>query len=202
MKNKFKIVISLEKFFADAYDFDNERESDLKSYPVFLNYFRNLKTITEKDIIIGINFTYGWMPTIFKFGKGEIEKAVKILNSVKDGNAISIIELNILKELFNNSLVGTTKLLHFISPQNYAIWDSRVFRYLTGQEPYKNRLDNFEAYLEYNQFCHEISSQTNYQLVHNYVENKIGYQLTQMRATELVMYHKGSKASNIKKNAL
>jgi hypothetical protein len=54
-----------------------------------------------------------------------------------------------LKRAFNNSLVGTSKLLHFIHPKQYAIWDSWVFRFLNNEEPHKYKLEKPKTYLEY-----------------------------------------------------
>lgn len=72
-------------------------------------------------MIIGISFTYSWMPTILKSMKLEnTEKAIILLNKVKRGKILSVDELLILKETFNNSLVGSSKLLHFINPEKYA----------------------------------------------------------------------------------
>jgi hypothetical protein len=189
----FKTNISFEKFYADSNNFEVKlnMKSFIDSYPIFLKYFNDLDNISKENIIVGINFTYGWMPTIFKFGQEEIEKSISILNAVKEGNTISIENLQILKRIFHNSLVGTSKLLHFISPKNYAIWDSRVYRYLMGQEPYNYRVENIDLYLDYLHFCNEISSEKKYPSVHNAIETKVGYSLTNMRAIELVMYHMG-----------
>ena len=72
-----------------------------------------------------------------------------IFNKVKQGHLISTQELQILKNAFNNSLVGVSKLLHFIQPEKYAIWDSRVFRFLSGNEPHVSIFKQPETYLSY-----------------------------------------------------
>lgn len=61
-------------------------------------------------------------------------------------------ELHILKKVVNNSIVGVSKLLHFISPEVYTIWDSRVASYLEVKDI--NNVQNFCNYLEY---CHVVS---------------------------------------------
>ena len=100
---------------------DLTKENYLISYPHFINYFKNLERISLENMIIGISFTYSWMPTILKSMKLEnTEKAIILLNKVKRGKILSVDELLILKETFNNSLVGSSKLLHFINPEKYA----------------------------------------------------------------------------------
>lgn len=128
-KSNQEIIKQLTKI---ANKFDSTKENYLHSYPHFLKYFEKLDTINLENLIIGISFTYSWMPTILKsIQLQHSEKALSILNEVKNGKKINKEQLATLKEVFNNSLIGTSKLLHFINPNQYAIWDSRVFRYYT-----------------------------------------------------------------------
>lgn len=192
MIDTFKHNISIDKFFRDGTNFEVKRKSDYLSYPEFLKYFSNLKTITRHNLIIGINFTYGWMPTIFDFRSDNFDKAIEILNEAKNGNNLDVDNLVLLKGLLNNSLVGTTKLLHFINPDNFAIWDSRVYRYLTNQEPYDNRIGNCNAYLDYLAFCDYLTKQKEFSSLKKNIEKQVGYPMTAFRVTELVMYSNGN----------
>lgn len=47
-----------------ANNFKSTEENYLLSYPYFLNYFQNLESINLENLVIGISFTYSWMPTI------------------------------------------------------------------------------------------------------------------------------------------
>lgn len=204
MKNKeemlktFKENISINKIFTDESTIDIPKDrSDFISYVEFIKYFSDLKTITKHNVIIGINFTYGWMPTIFDFRSNDIELVTNILNKAKLGQMLNENELEILRKCFNNSLVGTTKLLHFINPNIFAIWDSRVFRYLTNQEPHSYRLDNCKSYLYYLEFLKYLTEQPDYIKIHNSIIKKIGYEMTKFRTVELIMYLKGGKDSSL-----
>ncbi len=79
--------ITIEKLIVEAENFGIENKSDLVSYPEFIKYFSSINKIDKHNLIIGINFTYGWMPTIFDFKTNEIYKnidlAVEILNRAK-----------------------------------------------------------------------------------------------------------------------
>ncbi|MBW3469682.1 hypothetical protein [Arthrospiribacter ruber] len=65
-----------------------EIKSFFISYPYYLQYFKNLPgdEIKIENVIIGISFTYSWMPTILKNiniqNKSEI---LKVLNNAKKG---------------------------------------------------------------------------------------------------------------------
>lgn len=162
-------------------------------YPEFIAYFQNIqKPLTKHDIIIGISFTYSWMPTILKNISGIDENIIRILNDAKKGKNLGKNDLEALKKCFNNSLVGSSKLLHFVNPEVYAIWDSRVFRYLTKKEPY-NQVENADAYISYLSFCNFIINNPKFTILHDTIESKAGNKLTKMRAIELLFFHNGTK---------
>lgn len=115
------------------------------------------------------------------------------MNEVKRGGNLTVDNLILLKGLFNNSLVGTSKLLHFINPDNFAIWDSRVYRYLTNKEPHDYRIGDINTYLDYLAFCTYLTKQKEFNFLQNRIENLIGYSMTAYRVVELVMYSNGAK---------
>ena len=188
----FKRKITTDKFFQDGTDFKISKHTYYISYPDFLKYFNDLKTINRHNLVISINFTYGWMPTIFNFCSDDFDAAIKILNRAKLGKTPTVNELQLLKEHFNNSLVGTSKLLHFINPNIFAILDGRVYRYLTGNEPYSNRIGNCSGYLNYLELCDYLTKQKGYKALHKSIEKKVGYSMTTFRTAELIMYCKGA----------
>jgi len=169
-------------------------DSYLLSYPEFITYFANLETITRHSLVIGAHFTYGWMPTILtlKFERQEPEDAlsgaVAILNEAKRGRLAGEKELEVLRDLINNSVVGASKLLHFINPHVYAIWDSNVYTYVNGKQPYHYQVNSPRNYLAYLDNCEEITRDKGFDHVHRSMNEKIGYEVTAYRALELVMY--------------
>ena len=188
----FSQNITIDKFIQDGKNFAQnqsnfniEKHSDYISYPEFLRYFEEIRTIDRHNLIIGINFTYGWMPTIFDFRSSKFTEAIEILNRAKEGSIPSINELNILKELFNNSLVGTSKLLHFINPKVFAIWDSRVYYYLTRQKAHDYRIGNPILFLAYLDFIHSITSDEKYDEIHREIVKKIKYKMTKLRTADI-----------------
>jgi hypothetical protein len=193
MIETFRQNITPDKFIKDARNTAIQQRSDFISYPEFLKYFKNLDEITKHNLVIGINFVYGWMPTIFDFRSDNFDEAIKILNKAKNGTElITEDDLKLLKGLFNNSLVGSTKLLHFINPDKYAIWDSRVYRYLTNNNNY-NQIENCNNYLDYLTFCQELINQEGFSLLKNQIEESVGYLMTPFRIADLIMYSNGGR---------
>lgn len=185
-KSSQEIIEQLTKI---ADNFDSTKENYLLSYPHFLNYFKNLKTINLENLIIGISFTYSWMPTILKSIKIENpEKLLSILNKVKNGQKINEEQLATLKRAFNNSLVGTSKLLHFINPKQYAIWDSRVFRFLNNEEPHKYKLEKTNVYLDYIELIEKLKTEKTFETFYQLMNQKVGYEITENRALELAFF--------------
>ncbi len=179
----------IEQLTKIANNFDSTKENYLVSYPHFLNYFSNLQIINLESLIIGISFTYSWMPTILKSIKIENkEKILAILNEVKNGKQINEEQLATLKAVFNNSLVGTSKLLHFINPKQYAIWDSRVFRFLNNEEPHKYKLEKPKVYIEYLNFIENLKNEKTFDSFYELMKQKVGYDITEYRALELAFF--------------
>ena len=125
-----------------------EHQSYLISYREFIDYFKNLEKIEFHNFIIATHFVYGWMPKILQLRNLPEENnfmnlcstLLSTLNKIKRRLEISDTELNILVTVINNSIVGVSKLLHFINPEDYAIWDSNVYRYIYEEEPYNYRV--------------------------------------------------------------
>ena len=179
-----------------ANNFKSTEENYLLSYPYFLNYFQNLESINLENLVIGISFTYSWMPTILKaLNLKNTEKVLFILNEVKKGKLIDEQQLTTLKTTFNNSLVGTSKLLHFINPKQYAIWDSRVFRFLNDVEPHKYRLEKPRAYIEYLKLIEELKNEKAFTAFFELMKQKVGYDITEYRALQLAFF-KGTPFQN------
>ncbi len=171
----------------------NPKHSYLVSYREFLTYFASIDTITPHHLIIGAHFVYGWMPTILELyiTPESLPLIVKILNEVKHSTLIGTPELIQLKSAINNSLPGTSKLLHFINPYQYPIWDSRVHRYINGKDAYNYQISKPENYLEYQRNCHRLAANPGFPAIHRSMNTKIGYEVTPLRAIEMIMYLNG-----------
>lgn len=79
-----------------------------------------------------IAFAYSWMPTIPNVKVispeewTELKNYISRLDSLKEDELSALLEKLIPK--INNSIVGTSKVLHFISPNCMPIIDSRVLK--------------------------------------------------------------------------
>ncbi|HTK19204.1 MAG TPA: hypothetical protein VL442_06825 [Mucilaginibacter sp.] len=104
------------------------------SYKAFINH----PVKDSSDLIRLIAFAYSWMPTMAKFKSKlpeDIDSLIKTFNSFSELKDLSELDRkekelqNIvyrLVSLINNSVVGTSKVLHFYNPAIFPIIDSRV----------------------------------------------------------------------------
>lgn len=182
--------LNFETIFEDASNvFFTENNSYIKTYPEFLKYFKNIdgEQISEHNLVIASHFVYGWMPTIINLSLKDKDEVLSLLNDVRRGRILEVSELKILKNSINNSLVGLSKLLHFINPNDYAIWDSRIFRYLTEKKSTYG-IDNPELYLNYLNGIKIISEHKDYSKLHELISRNFEYEIYPTRAIEITMF--------------
>jgi hypothetical protein len=160
------------------------------TYFAFIAYFQELYEITSENVIIGANFTYGWMPTMLRLKNSNFEEAAEVLRQAKFREALTNRDMQVLIDLMNNSIVGVSKLLHFVNPEDYAIWDSRVAAYLDPDMSYYS-FQRTATYREYLAQCCEVSQMNGFSSFKQTIDRKVGRSVTALRAIELVMYSKG-----------
>jgi hypothetical protein len=133
------------------------------------------------------------MPTIFNFKfykyEDELNNAVELLNYVKSNNLLNKKELENLKFLFHNSVVGMSKLLHFINPKLYPIFDSRILQFVSNHsQQNQHNIGSVELYLEYIKFCNLIRKDDRFNHFKNEVHSYFKTEMTDFRSADLVMY--------------
>ena len=51
-------------------------DSYIKTYPEFIQFFKNINSISKYDLVISSHFVYGWMPTIIELKFQDIEEVL------------------------------------------------------------------------------------------------------------------------------
>ena len=182
--------LNFETILKDAEKFlRTENDSYIQTYIEFIKYFEQINAgeINEHNLVIASHFVYGWMPTIIHLKLEQKEKVLFLLNAVKSGHILKVNVLVILKKSINNSLVGLSKLLHFINARDYAIWDSRIFRYLTEKKS-SYGIDRPQLYLDYLKGIKDISENEDYKKIHDLISRNFEYSIYPTRAIEITMF--------------
>ncbi len=93
--------------------------------------YMNTKCNSFDDLKIIAGMAYSWMPTMLSFYGNNVDekKLMKLIASFKQNDLDCRIELATeLSKIINNSIVGTSKVLHIINPDFAPMIDSRVVR--------------------------------------------------------------------------
>ena len=166
-------------------------DSYLKAYPHMLSYGQNKDSFTESDFVVLSHMVYGWMPTIITIDKSGQSVALKtgaaLLTKAKIKGALTEQELEQLKSLVNNSIVGVSKLLHFVNPEKFPIWDSRIFQYCYRKKAHSSA-NNVKRYLKYIELLNELIEKKPESDIFKSINNKLGYKVSKFRVLELVMF--------------
>lgn len=158
----------------------------LISYPYLVNYFEKANSIHPSELIIGNAIVYGLMPTTMNLKRGYFEDLLDPLNQLKEnGSRLSVENFSKLKKLVNNSVTGTSKLLHFINPKIYPIWDSRINRFITGSKSSTNTISRYEEYLSN---FDELNQDKRFGIITSSLSKKIDYEISNSRAFEMILY--------------
>jgi hypothetical protein len=164
------------------------------SYNALIQFTReSISKIDETTLIALAHMAYGWMPTMLK--KTEIRKDyLEILRRINAGeNTIDLYRK--LSSITNNSIVGASKLLHFINPEKYGIFDSRVYKSITrckttdanNGKKYVIYISKVRELIEQNEH-HQLKEIKNELIKKNYLEKEH----TPFRTIEVCLYA-GSK---------
>lgn len=147
LKAYIKKELQKKKWSPTSYNLSNAREHYYHlTRPLFLKYSENISQLDKDDFLSLMALVYSWMPTIPKVSYSQdiderLNKAVLFLNKIKVWD-IDMVHLEQYREDFSNlkwiinkSDVGMSKVLHFVNPNLFCIYDKRIgetIRKVTG----------------------------------------------------------------------
>ena len=188
--------LTLNRLEKDAIDFDVfDSYVYKKSYFEILSFFQEERILQESHLIIFAQIIYGSMPTMVNINLKNKDKLLAILSKARDGGEVNLEEIKIIKEYINNSLVGTSKLLHFLNPKMYAIWDSRIYRYITGKSN-SHGIGDVKTYIAYLESIKYMSSQDGYEKLHQKIAKHFEYDIQPSRVMEIIMFQTDKQMKN------
>jgi hypothetical protein len=162
--------------------------SYIKSYESIIDFFNDIQ-LNENSLIQGAHMVYGWMPTILNITKHDLDTQNVLLSLEKISKEIDEANLNVIIKFMNNSIVGASKLLHFMYPEKYPIWDSKICEIISG----KSHHQKVQNTLNYINYCEAIQNLIN-ELPENLknfkreFEEIFKYKISNVRATELMLF--------------
>ncbi|HFH3921568.1 hypothetical protein OFL57_22465 [Pseudomonas aeruginosa] len=166
-------------------------QSYIRAYPHILSALKTPYVLDEQAFVCGAHMVYGWMPTILEIHVSEsidVHAGVALLNKARTAGRLSREEIEQLAGLVNRSVVGASKLLHFVNPEAFAIWDSRIYRFLHQKPAHAYRVNNAGEYETYLDLLQRLQQDDRFPELHASVNRKMGYAVSPLRALEVVMF--------------
>lgn len=186
-------VEACERVFRVGRPIEVPRTSYIESYPHLLAYFASVQTLAREHIVCGSHMAYGWMPTILELRPTTVcwgQSVDRIAGLLNDGRhrLLDESEMRFISSVVNNSVVGTSKLLHFVSPSRYPIWDRIIYRFIHRRQPHDYQVNNTRHYMCYIESLTTLLTHPHFDALHGEVNQTLGYDVSGLRALELVMY--------------
>ncbi len=189
-----KIPLDEIQEYVSSFDKPNSNVEDsyTKSYCALLSYFSNKDQLTKDQLIVGAHAVYGWMPKILRIDLDESD--VKALNQAKQSVKLFPEQLIKLRNSIGNSIIGVSKLLHFINPSFYPIYDTHIYKFLCSHNDSNNKghfyqVNNIEVYQGYVQSMRDAAETEQGKVIKTLVSANIKYDVTPIRAIELSMFY-------------
>lgn len=107
---------------------------------------------------------YGWMPRVIRIDSPYLKSVLVAINDALNIERESFSKVDIMS-LANclHSLVGASKVLHFINPTVFPIWDRRIEELRIGKKPSQSHMGNIESLFSYIHDVHKIVMDDNFQ---------------------------------------
>jgi hypothetical protein len=195
------------------------------TYDRYLQYFREKRgqRLTEQDLYVGFAFAYSWMASIKQLDPAlsTVNTAVAALNQLHGMQPAELdvqahasadvpqehIERLVAKaeplRYFLGSVIGTSKLLHFVNPEVFPIWDAVIHRY--SRLPKASAADSLKVYAQYTYAVHQLAGHPDFETkihqplveametAHRAISDKYRApeRMGKVRATEFIMFFGG-----------
>lgn len=175
----------------------------LKSYVALLKVANGVKDQGDGDGLLGLSLAvYGWMPTILKKSDfahlghewDNLIGEVRGCRNIDDG--ITLIK-RLGRPVISNSWVGSSKVLHFLNPKVFPIWDSLVA--LASGHSTRGHYETINSYTSYmGRLRGSLDSPCIKQVQTAFRDANHPYIPSSVRSLELILYHDGRiiKAAN------
>ena len=157
------------------------------SYPELIQATNCLaKNFWEKCVPMVAHLVYGWMPKILTYSR-EIDQDQFIFRATEvtdQKDALRVVE-TIQFPPTNNAWVGMSKTLHFLNPNYFPIWDSKVAKVLGVSS---TKMGKKDIYIDYMKFVFSNTEEYFVGVVQEEFKNKTNYNISKVRAVEFTLF--------------
>lgn len=171
----------------------------LRTYPALLSAVKNLPRDPEALLYQVSTIAYGWMPRVVRLDRTYVESATTGLSLALAATSPQE-HSSIIKDVSAclHSVVGASKVLHFLKPEIFPIWDTKVARAWQNGEPPTGTMTKPENYIDYAMQVHRLRETADFRSFFAEFEaayaarlERLGirrYSLTEVRAIEAAAF--------------
>lgn len=174
----------------------------LSTYPEIISFLQGIDEIQASQFRQLALMVYGWMPRVLRIDLAHFQLAVRAANIAAHATTKTYSNIPI-QHVANclHSMVGASKLLHFINPNVFPIWDSKIQAFRGLPNGYYD-MSNVGNYIEYVNDVHAIATEEGFNDFYNQYcaaheirlnQSNIGiYQVSHVRAIEVSAFELAS----------
>ena len=160
----------------------------VKSYPLLLKSTAHLCDAMGSNAVPGVaHIVYGWMPTILQnlTFDDHINDHLIAARQINDFQSAFNLVDGLETSPINNSWVGLSKVLHFINPEFFPIWDSVVAKHFGVSN---HKIKQKKIYTKYMKFISENLEFKSVSTVQDLFEKRANYTISKVRACEFILF--------------
>jgi len=163
----------------------------LRSYHPVMRWFATADWKNGDSLVVGSTLIYGWMPTRLHLSvPSSSDEQPSFPSLLKRQKEIDFDTFKSAVDWFGGSVVAASKFCHFVNPDFYPIWDSRIALLLIQRHHYYS-VNSQPKYESYFRECHRIASSELGTLAVQHVSPIVG-KVSTIRAIELVLFQASS----------
>lgn len=161
---------------------DLRRITYLLTYPSILAVGKTAGPLTPEKFNQLAAMAYGWMPRIVRIDQQHIPSALEALAVAQTATATTIHTTNIADiAACIRSVVGASKLLHFVNNTVFPIWDSNIEGFRLGGEPPYNHMGQVDNYFSYADEVHTILNDPEFPMFFTDIVDVLNARLSALR---------------------
>lgn len=165
-------------------------------YPVLMKLGNCARVNDDDTALFALELAvYAWMPQTMSSRPSSI-LTPKEINAVRTSDSplfelVENIGLRAREREDGHSWVGLSKVLHFLRPNCFAVWDSHVARSFGLKHSYQ--INSGNAYLDYVRSITDLQKHVAPQVaeIQSHVRRLAGYEIGPLRALELSLFVNG-----------
>jgi hypothetical protein len=150
----------------------------------------------NQEIIRVACMAYSWMPTTITLKRKKVDSSCDtIRNLISDKNKLTSDNIETAAAFLGGSIIGLSKVLHFLAPDVYPIWDTAIYSFIYNKKtrPAYGTVNRSERYVSY---CKDVWKLVRSRKVLRKIQrdmvrpirNRFGYRITPVRAVEAAMF--------------